>query len=247
MVKTDSPDPEQANTGIIRAPDTSAMVRIPAGKYQPLYTGEKVQAEQVKPFLLDKLPVTNADFRRFVTSYAEWAPGRPPAIKANPGYLRHWRGPAAGNIPITNVSWFAARAFCQASGKRLPTVAEWERAAAAPDMKHPMEGEAAQVKRILEWYARPNESHPAGTVYCNTLGVYDMHGSVWEWTEDFNSVTIDPDGREQGKSDRFCGGGGFRSSSPRDYAAFMRHAFRGSLNAASTIANLGFRCAADAP
>ncbi|MEQ9363263.1 MAG: SUMF1/EgtB/PvdO family nonheme iron enzyme, partial [Leptospirales bacterium] len=73
-----------------------------------------------------------------------------------------------------------------------------------------------------------------------------LHGSVWEWVLDFNSVTIDSDSRESGQSAKFCGAGGFNSSSPRDYAAFMRQAFRSGLTAASTTRNLGFRCARSA-
>jgi formylglycine-generating enzyme required for sulfatase activity len=225
------------------------MARIPGGLYRPLYSGADSSAEVVPAFLLDRYPVTNADFAKFVASHPAWAVGRPPAIKADRNYLRHWQSgrpaPELLRMPVTSVSWFAAREYCRARGKRLPLIAEWEVAAMAPDAARPHEGEEALTRRILAWYSRPNELRVVGTVYKNVYGVYDLHGSVWEWTEDFNSVTIDSDSREKGQSDKFCGAGGFNSSNPRDYAAFMRQAFRSGLTAASTTQNLGFRCAAD--
>ncbi len=225
------------------------MARVPAGVYRPVYAGNNQEREIVRAFLLDLVPVTNADFANFTRAKPEWGPGRPARIKADHLYLAHWQGggpnPAGRRFPVTNVSWFAARAYCAWRGKRLATVAEWEHAAAAADAAFPHEGEAALLKRILEWYSRPNVDRPAGSVYRNVYGVYDLHGSVWEWTFDFNSVTIDSDSRERGQSARFCGAGGLNASNPRDYAAFMRQAFRSGLTAASTARNLGFRCARD--
>ena len=232
----------------LSAEQRGKMAAIPAGTYRPLYTGKVAQPEAVAPFLLDRYQVTDADFARFVQAVPHWEPGRPPSIQANASYLTHWRAAStnrARRTPVRNVSWFAARAYCRWLGKRLPTIAEWERAAMAADRARPHEGETALVKRVLEWYGQPNQERAVGSVYENIHGVHDLHGSVWEWTEDFNSVTIDPDGRAKGQSDRFCGGGGFNASNPRDYAAFMRQAFRGGLTAASTTHNLGFRCAAD--
>ncbi|MCR9143364.1 MAG: formylglycine-generating enzyme family protein [bacterium] len=222
----------------------ASMARVPAGTYVPLYSGDQLEQVPVAVFLLDRYLVTNADFAAFIAAHPVWSPGKPPAIKADHNYLAQWPvAPPKARMPVTGVSWFAAREYCRYRGKRLPTVAEWERAAAAPDAARPDEGEDALLKRILEWYGRANEEREVGSVYENIFGVFDLHGSVWEWTEDFNSVTIDADGREQGDSDRFCGAGGLNASNPRDYAAFMRQAFRSSLRAASTAKNLGFRCA----
>ena len=222
------------------------MARVPAGVYVPLYSGDNLQKEPVAAFLLDRYPVTNADYRTFVDARPDWAPGKPPAIKADHNYLSHWQvSQEKARVPVTGVSWFAAREYCKFRGKRLPTVAEWEWAASAADAARPHEGEDALVQRILEWYGRANKGREVGSVYQNVFGIFDMHGSVWEWTEDFNSVTIDSDGRGKGDSDRFCGAGGLNASNPRDYAAFMRQAFRSSLRAASTAKNLGFRCARD--
>jgi len=84
-----------------------------------------------------------------------------------------------------------------------------------------------------------------GSTFKNYWGVYDMHGLVWEWTQDFNSVLISGESRKDvdGSSNLFCGGAALGSSDLMNYAAFMRYAFRGSVKANYSIRTLGFRCA----
>ena len=83
----------------------------------------------------------------------------------------------------------------------------------------------------------------------NVYGVKDLHGLVWEWTLDFNSVFVTGDNRQDGDKvkDLFCGDGATGAARREDYAAFMRYAMRSSLKADNGTANLGFRCAYDAP
>jgi formylglycine-generating enzyme required for sulfatase activity len=72
-----------------------------------------------------------------------------------------------------------------------------------------------------------------------------MHGLVWEWVEDFNSAMVTGESRADSgiERDLFCGSGAASASDFRDYAAFMRYAFRSSLDAKYAVSNLGFRCA----
>jgi formylglycine-generating enzyme required for sulfatase activity len=74
-----------------------------------------------------------------------------------------------------------------------------------------------------------------------------MHGLVWEWVYDYGASLVAADSREKegADSNRFCGTAGANAQRPSDYAAFMRIAFRSSLEAAYTTTRLGFRCAAD--
>lgn len=225
------------------------MVRIPGGVYNPfLVTGKGPSKITVRSFELDEHAVTNAEFLQFVRANPRWQRSKVVRIFADSNYLKHWRGdaeigdPRIGNSPVTNVSWFAANAYCRWKGKRLPTMAEWEYAAGAAPLHH--KGGQALTRLILEWYDHPTPAVlPAvESTYKNAFGVYDMHGLVWEWVEDFNSVLI-ASGAENNPF--VCGAASLGTASKEDYAAYMRYAFRQSLQAGYTVGSLGFRCARD--
>ncbi len=221
------------------------QVHIPGGIYTNLFVNEGTVA--VKEFLLDRYPVTNAEYLEFVRAQPAWQRGRVKRLFADESYLRHWTadlepGPGApANSPVVNVSWFAARAFAKWKGLRLPSLAEWE-LAARPD-------DANTVPLILAWYGRPVRGPlPAvGSTFANAQGVWDLHGLVWEWVNDFNTALVTGESRADTSLERnlFCGSGALGASSFQDYAAFMRYAFRSSLKANYTVPNLGFRCARD--
>jgi formylglycine-generating enzyme required for sulfatase activity len=97
---------------------------------------------------------------------------------------------------------------------------------------------------------RPAAAHMPSNVY----GVRDLHGVVWEWTEDFNSVIVSDDSRGTGSNSSdardhhlYCASSAIGASDPTDYAAFARFAVRASLSARSTVRGVGFRCAANLP
>ena len=106
-------------------------------------------------------------------------------------------------------------------------------------------------ERILSWYSRPsNTALPrAGLQTPNAYGVQDLHGLVWEWTEDYSALLVDADNRNQGDADnqRFCGAGALSMDDRDNYAVLMRVAMLSSLGGADATANLGFRCARSAP
>ena len=130
---------------------------------------------------------------------------------------------------MTNVSWFAAEAYCRARGGRLPTTAQWEYAIA--DDGHDREGVR---ERSLEWFAEPNPARPPaiGGGPANGFGLKDMVGLVWEWTLDFDAYATaaelrDPNGKD---SALVCGGAAAGATDPTDYAGFMRFSMRASLS-----------------
>ncbi|MCK6529668.1 formylglycine-generating enzyme family protein [Myxococcota bacterium] len=247
--------PSVASTGA--AAGGPAMARVEGGRLPLFYPPPGGAAEvAVPPFLLDVRPVTQGEFLAFVTRRPEWRRGRVPALFADRNYLGRWAGPTdlgAGTRatqPVTQVSWFAARAYCEERGGRLPTEAEWEYAARANEVRPDAGADPERVRMLLEWYSRPTPKDlpDVGSGRPDVHGVHDLHGLVWEWVLDFNSTMAAGDSREAGDAERtrFCGAGALTAADARDYASFMRFAFRASLVAAATTPNLGFRCAADA-
>ncbi|MCZ6671666.1 MAG: SUMF1/EgtB/PvdO family nonheme iron enzyme, partial [Verrucomicrobia bacterium] len=127
---------------LAHAETPSGMVRIPAGDYIPLYIKD-AEKRSVKAFLIDIRPVTNAEFLAFVREHPKWRRSQVKRLFADSAYLQHWAGdldlgPQAGKIadsPVTNVSWFATRAYLKSKGKRLPTEDEWEYVACADEAR----------------------------------------------------------------------------------------------------------------
>ena len=153
--------------------------------------------------------------------------------------------------PVVWVSWFAANAYCESIDARLPTWTEWEFAAAADELRKDARDDPAWRERILAWYSRPsNEALPrAGLQAANVYGVHDLHGLVWEWTDDYSSLLVEADNRTQGDPDnaRFCGAGAISMDDRDNYAVLMRVAMLSSLDGMDATTNLGFRCARSAP
>jgi formylglycine-generating enzyme required for sulfatase activity len=240
------------------------MVAIPAGRYQPLYrlpprsgadTTRARPPDAVAAFEIDVHPVTNAQFLEFVRAHPEWRRSRVKPLFADAAYLRHWKGDlelgeqAPPESPVVHVSWFAARAYCRALGKRLPRVAEWEYVAAASETRRDAARDPEFQQRLRDWYARPTP-HPLPRVGAgppNAYGVEDLHGLVWEWTLDFNSALVTGESRQDAalESGLYCGSGAVNAADFGNYAAFMRYAFRSSLDARYCVASLGFRGARD--
>lgn len=229
------------------------MVGIPAGVYQPvLVAAGDPSSVPVAAYWLDRSQVTNAEFLAFVRANPRWRRSQVPRLFADRDYLANWAGdldpgpraPAAA--PVVRVSWFAARAYARWAGKRLPTTAEWERAAAAgfhqPDGRREPGFEAA----VLAWFTRPAPAvlPTAGTGRPNYFGARDLLDLVWEWVDDFNAGSVI--GGDNGAGVFSCAGAAAGARDPSDYPAFMRLALRTSLRGDYTVANLGFRCARDA-
>ena len=213
---------------------------LPTGQQEPV---------KVRSFLLQRHPVTNAEFRAFVTAHPNWRRGAVPAVMADAGYLRDWSDPldpgprAPDSQPVTRVSWFAAEAYCDAQGARLPSWYEWELAAAASATQPDGRSDPTWRQQVLDWYARPaDESLPAVEQGpANAYGLHDLHGLLWEWVQDFNSL-LPADADPQ----QFCGSGAQNLQQKENYAVVMRIAMLGSLRAADTGRIVGFRCARDA-
>lgn len=227
------------------------MIKIPEGKFTIFFreNKDKQQIIDVKPFCMDEIPVTINDFHAFTMANPKFRKKQISSLYADQRYLENWNSELlskknlhkTGKLPVVFVSWFAARQFCLELGKRLPTLTEWEYASDSTDPK--------VIEQILEWYGKNSEetASPVGMSKSNKYHLKDMHGLIWEWVEDFNSILISPDSRAKGSKGEevFCGGGSINAEDSKQYATFMRYAFRGALKGNYTTHTLGFRCAKD--
>lgn len=224
----------------------SAEVLIKGGIYTPFFRDKNETDQQIGALKVDKFPVTNLDFQNFLKTHPDWRRSSRKEIFAGESYLEQWESDMSfskekAQLPVTNVSWFAARKYCESQSKRLMTIAEWEFVSNAQD--------PAVLGLILGWYGKTDDKltivHKASS---NSFGLVGMHGLIWEWVEDFSSAIVAGDSRSSNEANGaiFCGSGSLNAKDPSQYATFMRFAHRSSLKANSTGRNLGFRCAKSA-
>lgn len=252
--------PALARTTPARGRVGTGMARIPAGTFQPLYAVAGQGRERVGAFLLDREPVTKAEFLAFVRSVPQWRRSAVRRVFAERSYLADWHGDldagagALGRTAATNVSWFAARAYCEAQGKRLPTTSEWEYAAAASETKRYPRADASFTQRLLSLYQRRSGARAPmlGQGFRNVFGVSDLHAVDWEWTLDFNATVVTDDSRASGSGvdardhHLFCASAAIGATDLTNYPAFLRYAVRSGLTGRSATSGLGFRCASSA-
>ena len=182
-----SPKPAPPNE---TAPD--GMVLIPAGEFKmgsnEGSTDEKpVHTVYVDAFYIDKYEVTNAQYKKFIDENPEWNKARMPDRYYDTDYLRDWEGNnyprGEGDYPVVHVNWYSAMAYSIWVGKRLPTEAEWEKAA-----RGGLIGKRYTSGNRIDFRERRNSNHvriyPVGRFVANDYGLYDMEGNAWEWCLD---------------------------------------------------------------
>ncbi len=218
-----------------------------------------VHEVSLAPFAMGKFEVTYAEYVNFLnqvkkrgTADHSWVTtekenknsrilGENGKFTIKPGYEQH---------PVSNVSWYGAVAYADWLGEqtgnnyRLPTEAEWEYASrAGTETKWSFSNNAKELD-VYAWYSNNsgNESHPVGQRQANPWGLYDVHGNVWEWVNDWYGVYAtglqeNPRGPEKGVY-RVLRGGGWDSS-----PAYVRSASRYRVVPAYRIGDVGFRLA----
>jgi formylglycine-generating enzyme required for sulfatase activity len=232
----------------------AGMAVIPQGTYSPLYATKGAERVSVGRFALDKEPVTRGDYLEFVRANPEWRRSRISRTAADNGYLAGWAGDlSAGTAadlrrPVTGISRSAAYAYCKAKGKRLPTLNEWEYAAAASETRRDAAHDRKFISKLIGFYTSRSSSRPdaVGKSATNVYGVKDLHELVWEITSD--PMTQEHATHTHGARQHHmnCASAAIGAADPSNYPAFMRYAVRSGLNDRTTLRTLGFRCAAAA-
>jgi formylglycine-generating enzyme required for sulfatase activity len=218
------------------------------------YSDEQpVHTVYLDAFSIDKYEVTNGQFAQFLSAgngshyYSSMRITKSGSTyTAQSGY---------GNHPVVYVDRNGAKAYCEWAGKRLPTEAEWEKAARGTDGRTYPWGESDPgvspyranyylgINGAGDGYQEtaPVGSFPAGV---SPYGAYDMAGNVWEWVSDWYSSTYyssSPSSNPQGPSSgtyRLLRGGSWYDNNPY----FLRAAFRYGDYPDNRYASLGFRC-----
>jgi iron(II)-dependent oxidoreductase len=201
--------PPRAYTGLERVDVPAGPFPLGARRFGFAYDNERPRHEvHVPAFRIGMTPVTNATWLRFAEGGGyerrEWWSDEgwawkedydithPGTWAGGPEGWRQWRidgwAPLHPDEPVVHVSWFEADAFARAHGARLPTEAEWEKAATwdqdtAGTRLYPWGGEAPDARRANLDHGglgpHPAGALPDGAAPCGALG---MLGDVWEWT-----------------------------------------------------------------
>jgi formylglycine-generating enzyme required for sulfatase activity len=191
-------------------------------------------------YQIDRYEVTVGEFRQFVaaTSY------RTDAEQQGKSHGETWRVDNAGarfDHPVRFVSWWDADKYCRWRGKRLPSEAEWERAARGLDGRHYAWGNDFDPARVSSGDTAPIGFHLTNG---SPVGAYDMTGNVWEWVNDWyapdyygRNANDNPQGPERGDQ-RIVRGGSF-TNGPDD----LRVTRRIKDDATRSNRDVGFRCA----
>ena len=239
------------------------MVLIPAGNF---LMGDSERADEqpageiwVDAFYIDRFPVTNEQFRPFVEAGIYQQPDHPcwlgfeenyrwmrkTEMRRAPRYWwdKDWNSP---DRPIVGITWFEAVAFARWSGKRLPSEAEWEKAARGTDGRRFPWGNEFDLHCCNVSESGIKSTAPVGQfspIGDSPYGVAEMSGNIWEWT---SSLYLPypyrkDDGREElaeAAGRRVLRGGSWQSRFVEHVRCANRH--YGEVNFA--FANTGFRC-----
>jgi formylglycine-generating enzyme required for sulfatase activity len=230
----------------VSSKDGAPLVRIEGGVFT---MGDDeffpMREVYVNPFYIDGVEVTTERYAKFLAANGSLAP---PDEWDSVDLKKH------GQLPVVGVSWNDAQAYCQWAGKRLPTEAEWERAARDSDQrKYPWGNEEPGAGRAVYGH-RAESAYGGGLERVGTLeagrsreGVYDLEGNASEWVSDWFTETFsvddvrNPQGPPTGEKKVIRGSGWHepveRIGGSRRYQA----------SPDNRTDDVGFRCAMDAP
>ncbi len=192
--RTPNPDANNAKD------DITDMVLIPAGEFEmgnndtdefgphgPQENESPVHTVYVDAFYIDKYEVTNADFKKFLDANPKFHKNPiAPRVNSKNSSPFEWIGnnypEGQGNYPV-HATWHEAMAYATWAGKRLPTEAEWEKAARG-GLKNKIYPTGDSINTSMANYEVNHSTFPVGSYAPNGFGLYDMAGNVQEWCLD---------------------------------------------------------------
>ena len=224
-----------------------AQVLVPSGSFHTVMPEVKGEPVAVDSFYMDMTAVTNKEYSEFLQDHEDWKPGNVPSIFAYKGYLKSWENTNSDEVvnpnqPVTSVSWYAANAYCQSVGGRLPTLNEWEYSAQLMDFDSSADAQEF-ASRLMSWYSTfdsENIGNVGSSGIENRHGVKDQFGLIMEWVQDFKPVIANDLSLDCGTVGRMQ-----KLGNAYSYAASIRYITRMSFSPKSTNSTVGFRCAYD--
>lgn len=240
----------------INIPTTAEMVLIPEGIFQmgsDNKTSDKIDEKPLhevylSAYFIDKFEVTNRQYKKFITETGHSAPYIEDKDWAKPfNWINNNYPENQADFPVVLVNWYDATAYAKWAGKRLPTEAEWEKAARGGLLNnvYPF-GNKLEFNQASfdKGYVRGRKIDSAGTYQPNPYGIFDMSGNVWEWCQDWytdkyynDSPYKNPPGPANGIYKVFRGGSWISDKK------YLKCAFRGKNTPEYRSPSLGFRCA----
>lgn len=225
------------------------MVFVPAGEFVMGSNSHENNAYPAHPvetgaFYIDKFEVTNANFDKCVEV---GACDLPRSLSSN-SKSNYYEG--FGFYPVIWVSWHDAVAFCEWRGGRLPTEAEWEKAARGVDdaRTYPWGDEIGTECVNANYWEVVGCGGPrevGSTIGISPFGAYEMAGNVWEWVQD--DIILYPGGRSGSVSNNEIGNKVLRGGSWQDSDQYIKTTFRLSSAPNKDANDIGFRCVIDIP
>lgn len=227
------------------------MVLIPAGEFT---RGDEEGESDERPakqitidaFYIDQYEVTNRLYRECVSSKVCTPPQKLYSLQERGDYYNNVD--RYGNYPVIWITWEQADTYCKYLGKRLPTEAEWEKAARGPE-EHSYPWGDELLSEVQDTFENRRDTVFVGSTPLDISGynVYDMAGNVLEWVSDYydpnyyqENITQNPRGPRTAVR-KAVRGGAWDSSQPK----LWRNANRGGYRAINNAHNLGFRCASN--
>lgn len=230
--------------------DPNPMVRVPAGAFT-MGSDNRLPDEgpahrvDLKSYMIDLYEVTNLQYKQFIDATSHRSPSHFRNRTFPPGKADH---------PVTFVSWYDATDYCAWAGKRLPTDAEWEKAARGTDQRTFAWGNEFDINKAntpVRW-ERLNlegDTAPVGAFVAGAspYGVYDMSGNVWEWTSSWYLAYPGNTRKTENYGEKYktLKGGSWWDCSFYQCGISAPVFNRSFFNANVKNASFGFRCAKD--